>query len=124
MRERIWRSYDRLIRRRDDVLGQDLIYKQYLSTTPGRPALGKPDTPVYADVALFMPIIALDAEEISTSGGLYHLGDQAIEVRELTADYADRVVIGGKWYRPIDIKPIDVAGPHGFAIVLREVAND
>ncbi len=62
----------------------------------------------------------LDAEEVATSGGILHMGDIQIDVRLDTVSYDDRIRIGSRWFRPVQITEIHVAAPQGWKIYARE----
>lgn len=87
-----------------------IIYKVYLSTTPGNAALGIPAQDNYDEQESTATARELTTEEVATSGGVFTLGDMEFGVRRGAVDRRDQIVYGGATWAVKEIRPARLAG--------------
>ncbi|GEM_PF-2330196 len=99
---------------------EEVTYKRYVSTTPGDPAMGTPDAPVYNDIAITASARELSLEEVKVSGGVYVLGDMQFKLRQTVLvtqpAYTDRIVYSDATYKPKSITHSFLGGVIGWTI--------
>lgn len=117
---RIGSAFGRGMATVDSILGREFVFKHFTGVAPGRPALGVPDTRIYASTDCHAPVRDVDTKEVASSGGLLHIGDIEATVRVAAVGDDDRLVFRGKWWRPVKISEVYLDGNQGWLVLATE----